>query len=72
MDGRIIKTEIKVPKEVTLPDGVYTGTWGGNQIEVKYKDEYYLLTTDIGVRGVGLKVVVHKGPEGFWFNSIKN
>lgn len=48
----------KVPRETTLPDGIYLGTWGGYCIDLKYKDKFYELSTEDGVRGVGIRVVV--------------
>lgn len=40
---KITAINIKVPKETTLPDGIYSGIWGGYIIEVKYNDRYYEL-----------------------------
>ncbi len=45
-------------QEITLPDGLYLATWGGYVIELTYKDKLYRLTTEDGVRGFGIKVVV--------------
>jgi len=59
MSNKIVSIKEKVPQIATLPDGTYTGTWGGNNIDVRYKDKCYELTTEEGVRGIGYKVVVH-------------
>lgn len=59
MRGKILSIKERIPQETTLPDGTYTGTWGGYTIDVRYKDKYYELTTEEGVRGMGFKVVVH-------------
>lgn len=48
----------KVPQVTTLPDGLYYGTWGGYVVEINYKSKTYELTTEEGVRGIGIKVVV--------------
>ena len=55
---KITKITIQRPKEVSLPDGIYNGTWGGNCITLKYNDKTYELTTEEGVRGFNIKVVV--------------
>lgn len=72
MSGKITSIKEKVPQETTLPDGVYTGTWGGYTIDVKYKDKSYELTTDEGVRGIGFKVVVHIVDGVATFTSTNN
>lgn len=59
MNGIITSIREKVPQVATLPDGTYTGTWGGYTIDVRYKDKSYELTTEEGVRGMGYNVVVH-------------
>jgi len=48
----------KLPQVTTLPDGFYNGIWGGNIIELTYKNKTYELTTEEGIRGIGVKVVV--------------
>jgi len=58
MGNKILSIKERVPKVTTLPDGTYTGTWGGYCIDVRYKDKSYELTTEEGVRGMGFKVVV--------------
>lgn len=58
MFGKIKSISKKVPKEVTLPDGIYQGLWGGYSIDLRYKSTEYELITEEGVRGTGIKVVV--------------
>lgn len=72
MSGKIISIKEKVPQVATLPDGTYTGIWGGYNIDVRYKDKSYELTTEEGVRGVGFKVVVHIVNGVATFTSINN
>ena len=56
--GKILEIKEKIPTPPTqLPDGTYIGIWGGSEIEVSFKDRKYSLTTDVGVRGFGYKVV---------------
>ena len=56
--NKIIAIREQVPQPTTLPDGIYSGIWGGSIISVHYKDKYYELETDEGVRGFNIKVVV--------------
>ena len=72
MSGKILSIQKQVPKESTLPDGVYTGTWGGYNIEVRYGGETYDLKTDEGVRGIGFKVVVNIKDGIATFEDLKN
>jgi len=48
----------KVPQVTTLPDGLYNGVWGGYVIEITSEGKHCELTTEEGVRGIGIKVVV--------------
>lgn len=70
--SKITAINIKVPKETTLPDGIYTGTWGGYVIDVRYGDKSYELTTEEGVRGMGFKVVVTIKNGVATFEEVKN
>lgn len=70
--SKIVSITERRPVETTLPDGHYTGTWGGSIIEVKYQDKYYELRTDCGVRGMGYKVVVSIKDGVGTFQEIKN
>lgn len=58
MMGKVLSIKEKQPVDVTLPDGVYLGTWGGHAIELGYKEKIYELETDIGVKGFGYRVAV--------------
>ena len=59
MAGKILSIQEKVPQKATLPDGTYTGKWGGTKIELRHGGKTYELTTDEGVRGMGFSVVVN-------------
>ena len=48
----------KVPQVTTLSDGFYNGVWGGYVIEVTCEGKIFELATEIGVKGIGIKVVV--------------
>lgn len=50
MRNKITSITKKVPKETSLPDGLYNGTWGGHVIELNYKGSTYELATEGGVR----------------------
>lgn len=69
---KITKITKKVPQEIILPDGIYTGKWGGYVIEVRYKENTYELTTEEGIRGIGINVVVTIKNGVATFDTIKN
>lgn len=69
---KITKITEKLPKEVTLEDGLYFGVWGGYVIELQYKNKTYELTTEEGVRGMGFKVAVTIKNGVATFEEIKN
>lgn len=58
MKNKIKSITEKVPQVATLSDGLYYGTWGGYVIEITSKGKTYELSTEEGVRGIGIKVVV--------------
>lgn len=70
--SKILEIREKVPQIAMLPDGAYFGTWGGNIIDVSYKGKNYELTTEEGVRGFDIKVVVNIKDGVATFNEIKN
>jgi hypothetical protein len=72
--GKIIKITEKITeiKPITLPDGNYLGTWGGNKIDVYHKGKNYELETDEGVRGIGYKVMVTIDKDDMTFVEINN
>ncbi len=69
---KIVKITEKIPRETTLEDGIYTGTWGGYIIELTYKSKTYELTTEEGVRGVVFKVVIEVKDGVATFETTKN
>jgi hypothetical protein len=70
--GKITKITVKVPQEVTLPDGIYSGTWGGYVIDIKFNGKNYELTTEEGVRGIDIKVVVTIKDGVATYSELKN
>lgn len=71
--GKILSISEKRPVETSLPDGVYTGTWGGSVIDIYYNNRFYELKTDHGVRGINIKVIVTiKDGVGTFIDNIKN
>jgi hypothetical protein len=72
MSNKILSIKEKVPTITTLPDGVYSGTWGGYVIDVNYKGKTYELTTEEGVRGMGFKVMVTITNGVATFDELKN
>lgn len=72
MSGKITSIRVKEPKETELPDGIYTGSWGGYTIEVYYNKKTYELTTEEGVRGAGFKVIVIIKNGIATFKEVKN
>lgn len=69
---KILSITEKVPQTTTLPDGKYVGKWGGYIIELQYKDKYYELKTEEGVRGIGFGVIVTIKNGEATFDSIDN
>lgn len=70
--NKIIKITESRPTIVTLPDGLYIGTWGGSTIKLSYQDKEYNLETEIGVKGLGYKVVVKIENGEATFEELKN
>jgi hypothetical protein len=72
--SEILSITEKVPQEVTLPDGIYIGTWSGCEIEIDihYNSKQYTLKTKKGVRGIGIKVVVKIVQGIATFETVKN
>lgn len=70
--GKILSiTELK-PAEVVLPDGIYNGVWGGSEINLSYNGKNYLLKTEEGVRGIGIKVIVIINDGVARYQEVKN
>lgn len=69
---KILSITEKIPHPATLPDGIYTGTWGGYIINIRYGDKYYELKTEEGVRGIGIHVVVTIKDGVATFEQLKN
>jgi hypothetical protein len=72
MSNKIIKITEKLPVETTLEDGTYFGTWSGYIVEIYHNGKKYELTTEVGVRGMGFKVVVFVKDGVATFNEVKN
>jgi hypothetical protein len=70
--NKIKSIKEKVPQVATLPDGIYTGTWGGYVIEMRYNGKTYELETEEGVRGAGFKVAVTIKDGVATFEELKN
>ena len=58
MKHKIKSIKEKVPQTATLPDGLYSGIWGGYVIDINFNGKTFELETEEGVRGIGIKVVV--------------
>lgn len=56
--NKITSAQKLVMEDATLPDGTYSGIWGGHVIKISTSKGDYHLTTEQGVRGVGYKVSV--------------
>lgn len=72
MENKIKSIREKVPQVTTLPDGYYTGTWGGYTIEIRCNGKTYELETEEGVRGVGYAVVVEIKDGEATFNEVNS
>lgn len=58
MKNKVKSITEKVPQVTTLPDGQYEGLWGGYIIEIGSNGKEYELTTEEGVKGMNIKVIV--------------
>lgn len=68
-----VKSIIKhISQVVTLPDGIYKGTWSAYVIELKYENEIYELRTEIGVRGINIPVVIEIKEGVATFDTVIN
>ena len=72
MRNKVKSITEKVPQVTTLPDGLYDGLWSGYVIEVSYNGKKYDLTTEEGVRGINIKVVVQIENGVATFDTITN
>lgn len=72
MNNKIKSIKEKLPQIATLPDGYYSGIWGGHIIEVNYKGKIFELETENGVRGFGYNVVVHVERGTATFDDLNN
>ena len=70
--NKITKITERLPKEVVLEDGFYTGIWGAYCITISYKGKSYELATEIGVKGIGIMVVVQIKNGTATFEELKN
>jgi|OM-RGC.v1.035010189 hypothetical protein len=69
---KILSITEKIPHPATLPDGIYTGTWGGYIIELRHQRKYYELTSEVGVKGMGFGVVITIKDGIATFEQLKN
>jgi len=58
MKNKVKSITEKVPQVTTLPDGLYNGIWCGYVIEVNSEGKRFELETEMGVKGINIKVVV--------------
>lgn len=72
MMGKVLSISEKRPVDVSLPDGVYVGVWGGNVIELEFKGKTYELESDVGVKGFGYKVVITVSNGEATYTEVKN
>ncbi len=72
MSYKVLKIEEKLPQPAILPDGKYTGIWGGYIVEIKVNNKTYELTSEEGVRGSGIKVIVEIVDGKATFEETKN
>lgn len=70
--NKIISITEKQPVNTKLPDGNYSGVWGGYIITVHYNNKQYELKTEEGVRGIGFRVVVTIKDGIATFEELKN
>jgi hypothetical protein len=69
---KVLSIQEKLPKQVTMPDGIYLGNWSGHEISVSVGKRNFDLTTDEGVRGINVTVVVTIKDGEATFEEINN
>lgn len=52
------KLERLIYESVILPDGTYTGYWGGYVVEFHHEGQDYTLKTSIGIKGINIPCVI--------------
>jgi hypothetical protein len=72
MKNKVVSISEKLPQPVILSDGIYEGVWGGYKIIVPHNDRTFILETEVGVRGMGVKVVVEVKDGIATFQEISN
>lgn len=72
MIKRVKVVEEKLMQITVLPDGIYNGVWSGNVIDLKVGIKEYELTTEIGVKGINIKVIIEVKNGIATFDTIKN
>ena len=71
MKNKVKSITEKVPQITTLPDGFYNGVWGGYVIEVSFEGKTFELATEIGVKGISIKVVVEVADGEATFDIVR-
>lgn len=71
MRSKIKSIKERIPQITTLPDGHYTGVWGGYVIEVRYDGKTFELETVEGIRGMGISVVIEIKDGVATFDELK-
>lgn len=69
---KVLAIHERAPKASSLPSGLYIGQWGGYVITVRYNDKTYELTTEEGVKGIGINVVVRIKDGVVTFDTTNN
>ena len=72
MKNKITAITEKLPIDTSIPDGLYNGVWGGYAIELRMNGKTYELTTEKGVKGIGIKVIVEVKDGIATFQEINN
>lgn len=72
MKHKITSITEKAPQLTTLPDGFYFGIWSGFVIKLTYKHKEYELTTEKGVKGIGIKVIVEMKDGIATFDTVQS
>ena len=59
-------------KALNLPNGLYTGIWGGYLIKFTYNGTNYELGTEDGIRGFNVNVIIESNDDELTFEEAKN
>ena len=59
MIAKLLSLSKKVSVDTTIPNGTYTGVWGGYVVQFEHDGETYEAKTDVGVKGINIPCTIN-------------